>query len=169
MEQGRVYWYRRFRGATLACVAIAVAWTVAVVLPFDPFDHLLPVMIGGGAGTWLVLGYVTFLSVGVGGFAGLSSILATVELQESKSLPDLPMMLGLVTLFVGVVATCLLLGIAGAVGGYAQTVSHVSSSTLRDMLTPYVDVTRATAGVAVLGALATVFGIAAARGETRSE
>ncbi len=166
MQRGRVLWYKRFRKAAYLAVAIAVAWTLAAILPTDPFDDLLPVMIGGGAGTWLLLGYVTYLAVGVSGFMGLSSILASVEVGEGRVPNPILMTAGIVMLFAGVTATCLLLGIAGATGGYAQTLQHTSWDQLESMLGPYVDVARVTSVVAIVGAASTLSGIAFAKGGT---
>ncbi len=169
VEPHRPLWHKRFRYAAFAAVAVAAVWTVVIILPFDPFNSLLPVMIGGGAGTWLLLGYVIYLAVGVGGLAALASLLSTVELGEGKT-PNAPVMIiGLVLLFVGVTASCLLLGIAGATGGYAQTIQHQPEASLESILTPFVDITRVTSAVAVLGAAAVIFGIGTARGEIRSE
>ncbi len=169
MEPHGAYWYRRFRAATFLCAAVAILWTLVIILPFDPFSSLLPVMIGGGAGTWFLLGYVIYLSVGVGGFAGLSAVISSLELNERRTLSPAAMGLGLVMLFAGTNATCLLLGLAGAFGGYAQSIQHLSGSSLESMLTPYVDVTRATSVVAAFGAAVTLFGIARPREEKRTE
>lgn len=169
MQPRRPVWYKRFRTAAYVAAFLAMTWTVVIILPFDPFNSLLPVMIGGGAGTWLLLGYVIYLAVGVGGFAALASLLSTVELGEGRVPNGLIMAVGLVMLFVGVTASCLLLGVAGAVGGYAQTIQHQPEASLENILVPFVDVTRVTSAVAVLGAAVVIFGIGTARGEIRSE
>ena len=169
LETSHSFWYRRFRNAAYAAVGVAILWTVVIILPFDPFSNLLPIMIGGGAGTWLLLGYVIYLAVGIGGFACLASLLSTVELSEGR-IPDLLVMsVGLVALFVGVTASCLLLGVAGAVGGYAQTIQHLPEGNLEAVLTPYANVARVTSAVAVIGGCATILGMATARGQKRSE
>lgn len=156
-------WSGRFRGAYLLSVVVAIAWTVALILPFDPFSSLLPVMIGGEAGTWLLLGYVVYLSVAVGAFAGLSAVLSELE-REARTPNSALMWVSLVTLIAGVNTSCLLLGYAGAFGGYAQTIQHLPGSEIDGMLNPFVDVIRITTATSVLGALAALLGIASARG-----
>jgi hypothetical protein len=67
MSRSRPYWYRRFRGVAYAFTIAALAWTVVVVLPWAPFSYLPPIIVGGGPGTWFILGYFLFVAVGVGG------------------------------------------------------------------------------------------------------
>lgn len=133
------------------------------------YDETLPVLIGGGAGTWLLFGYLAYLAVGVAGFAGLSALMSAVEIQEGRSLNTVVMAVGLSFLFFGTTASCILLGVAGASGGYAQTVQHVTETDLESMLGPFLDVLRGTVSVAALGAAATIFGMATAKGEKQPE
>jgi hypothetical protein len=171
MQRRHVFWHKRFRTATFLASAVAMAWTLLLVLPFDPFDGLLSVMILGGAGTWLLLGYVLYVAVGVFGFASLSALVASVELDTGRTPNPVIMTVGLVALFAGVNASCLLLGLAGGVGGYAQSIQDVSGTTLQGILEPYLDVTRVAVVVAVVGAAVTMLGIAMAsrRGERLPE
>ena len=153
--------------AAYCAIALAAAWTVAFILPVEPFEGLLPILIGGGPGTWLLMGYLLYVSVGVAGFSAFSSLLTTLELQEGKT-PDSRLMgAGLVLLFVGVTSSCLLLGFAGGLGGYSQ--SHVTGTSLTATLDPFLDVTRLTAAAAVAGAFFSVVGILRAKTERLAE
>ena len=147
---------------------VAAVWTLLVLIPVDPFDDMLSVVVAGGPGTWFAVGYLSYLAVGVAGFASLAAVIESVELGEGKALNGGMMAAGLVLLAVGVNATCLLLGLAGAQGGYAETISHVSGASLHSMLDPYVNVIRVTGGIAVVGAFASLAGIATARGQARA-
>jgi hypothetical protein len=155
-----------FRLAGYLAMGISLVWTLVLALPYD---DTLPVMIGGGAGTWLLFGYLAYLAVGVAGFAALSALLSTIETQERKSLNPIVMAVGLSFLFAGVTATCLLLGAAGASGGYAQTIQHVTEGDLQSMLSPYLDPLRGTVSISAIGAATTIAGMATAKGEKQSE
>ena len=152
MSRGRPYWYRRFRGAALSFLIAALVWTVIIVLPWAPFSYLPPIMVGGGPGTWFVLGYVLFLAVGVGGLGALSGFLTGVEVTEGRSVDQRTMWPGMILLSAGTAGSCLLLAAAGAVGGYATTYGTSSGNSVDSLLSPYVDPITALVLVAVIGA-----------------
>ena len=152
IDRDRPLWYRRYRGAAYLSTFAALVWTVVMVLPFVPFSYLPPIIVGGGPGIWLVFGYMLFLVVGVGGFGCLSAFLTTVELVENRTINPRTMWPALILLSIGVVGSCLLLGVAGVVGGYASTYGTSSPQSIHDMLLPYVDPIIALTLIAVVGA-----------------
>jgi hypothetical protein len=156
-------WYRKYRGAAYLSLFAALVWTVAIVLPFQPFSYLPPVIVGGGPGIWLALAYVLFIVAGVGGFGALSAFLTTVELHERRTIDPRLMWPAIVLLSVGISGSCLLLGIAGAVGGYASTFGTSSASSIDSMLSPYVDPISVLTLVAVIGAALAVLSMVRAR------
>jgi len=163
IDPNRPLWYRRYRGAAYLSTLAALVWTVVVVLPFVPFSYLPPIIVGGGPGIWLVLGYVLFLVVGIGGFGCLSAFLTTVELAENRTVSPSTMWPALILLSVGVVGSCLLLAIAGAIGGYASTYGTSSAQSIHDMLSPYVDPIITLTLIAVAGAALAVLSMVRAR------
>jgi len=156
-------WYRRYRGAAYLSLFAALIWTIVMVLPFQPFSYLPPIIVGGGAGIWLALAYVLFVVAGVGGFGALSAFLTTVELHEGRSIDDRLMWPAIVLLSVGISGSCLLLGVAGAVGGYASTFGTSSASSIDSMLSPYVDPITVLTIFAVIGAALAVLSMVRAR------
>ncbi len=156
-------WYRRYRGAAYVSTLVALAWTVAIVLPFEPFSYLPPIIVGGGPGIWFVLGYVLFIVVGIGGFGALSAFLTTVELHENRRANSWIMWPALILLVIGVSGSCLLLAVAGAVGGYASTFGTSSAQSIHDLLTPYVNPITDLTLIAVIGAGLAVLSMVRAR------
>ena len=138
-------------------------WTVAILLPFAPFSYLQPIMVGGGAGTWFVVAYFLFVTVAVVGFAVISSIVFVIETHERRSLDHRIMLVGLVFLYVGTTAGLLLLGLAGAVGGYASVVENATVSTTDTLLSPYVNVITVACLAAVAGTGFTIYGMCTAK------
>jgi len=145
-------WYRRYRGAAYASAAGSLLWTVLIALPFPPFSSLPAIIVGGGPGTWFLLAYLLFFSVGVAGFGVLSGFLHTIEQQENRSLNPTVMWPGFVLLFVGFVLSCVLLGVAGASGGYTATIANVSGTAVEGLLQPYVYPVTLSTLMAVVGA-----------------
>lgn len=156
-------WYRRYREAAYASTLAALVWTVVIVLPFEPFSYLPPIIVGGGPGIWLVLGYVLFIVIGIGGFGALSAFLTTVELHEKRRVDPRTMWPALILLWAGVAGSCLLLAVAGAVGGYASTFQTMSAQSIHDLLTPYVDPITTLTLIAVIGAGLAVLSMVRAR------
>jgi hypothetical protein len=134
-----------------------------MVLPFHPFSYLPPIIVGGGPGIWLVLGYMLFIVIGIGGFGALSAFLTTVELHEGRSIDPKTMWPALILLSIGVTGSCLLLALAGAVGGYASTFETSSGSSIDSLLLPYVDPITTLALLAVIGAALAVLSMVRAR------
>ncbi len=163
LKSGKTVWYRRFRAAAYVNAIGSALWTFAIVLPFAPFSYLQPIMAGGGPGIWFVLGYLVYLVVGVGGFASISSLLYVIETQEKRGLNQECMLAGLILLFVGVLAGCFLLGLAGALGGYVLIIQHSTVSAAQSILSPYVLPISAMSLAALVGAGVLVYGMAAAK------
>jgi hypothetical protein len=156
-------WYRRFRGAAYVSTLAALVWTLIIVLPFEPFSYLPPIIVGGGPGVWFVLAYVLFLVVGIGGFGIISGFLTTEELHEGRTVDDRVMWPAFLFMCVGVVGSCLLLGAAGAVGGYAATFQGSSTDAIHDLLSPYVNPITTLVIIAVIGAALAVLSMVRAR------
>lgn len=139
-----------------------------MVIPVAPFSYLPPIMVGGGPGTWLLLGYLLYPAVGIGGLASLSAFLFMLETFERR-VPDGRIMLtGLLLLEAGVLVGCILLGVAGAAGGYAITVAHSNVEAARSVLRPFVNPITVASLVAVAGAAACILGLATARKPTKT-
>ena len=132
-------------------------------MPYAPFSYLPPIIVNGGPGIWLVLAYVLFIVVGIGGFGVLSSFLTTVELDERRTVDSRTMWPALVLLSVGVAGSCLLLAVAGAVGGYAATFGTSGSQSIDALLLPYVDPITTLTLVAVIGAALAVLSMVRAK------
>ena len=163
IDPRRPLWYRRYRGAAYLSTLAALVWTVVIVIPVDPFRYLPPIIVGGGPGIWLVLAYVLFIVVGIGGFGALSAFLTTVELHENRTVDSRTMWPALVLLSVGVVGSCLLLAIAGAIGGYASLYGTSTANTIDALLSPYVYPITMMVLVTVVGAALAVLSMARAR------
>lgn len=156
-------WYRRYRGAAYLSTVGAMVWTAAIVLPIRPFSYLPPIMVDGGPGIWFILGYLLFIVVGVGGFGALSAFLTTVELHEGRAVDPRTMWPALVMLSIGAVGSCLLLGTAGAVGGYAATYGTVTAKSINSLLLPYVYPITTLTLVTIVGAALAVLSMVRAR------
>jgi len=156
------YWYAMFRSASYAGISVALIWTIVMILPFRPFSELPPIMIGGGPGEWLVVGYLLYIALGGGAFAWLSGLLHVIEKDENREVDSSLMLPGFALLLTGVTASCLALGYAGASGGYAQM--NGSMSSLHQMLSPYLYPITTTAFVAVAGAFLVLLAMIRARG-----
>ena len=140
-----------------------LAWTVAILLPFPPFSYLQPIMVGGGAGTWFLVGYLLFATVAVVGFAGVSLLIFVIEAHELRKLNYGVMLAGFVLLYVGSLVGCLLLGIAGASGGYVLLIQQSTVNATQNVLSPYVNPITAASVAAVAGTALTIYGMATAK------
>ena len=150
--QNEVSWYRRFRSAAYASAVGSLFWTAIIVVPFPPFSYLPPIIVGGGPGTWFILAYLLLLTIGVGGLGAISSFLHTIELHEKRSVSSSAMWPAYVLLVVGLVSSCVMLALAGAIGGYASTIVGGSENSIDSLLSPYVYPITASTLVTVLGA-----------------
>jgi hypothetical protein len=156
-------WYRRFRAAAYASTLAALVWTLIIVLPVEPFSYLPPIIVGGGPGAWFVLAYVLFLVAGVGGFGFFSGFLTAEELNEGRTINGHIMWPAFLFMCVGIAGSCLLLGAAGAVGGYAATFQGSSTNAVHDLLSPYVNPITTLVIIAVIGAALAVLSMVRAR------
>ena len=156
-------WYRRYRGVAYLSTLAALVWTLVIVLPVTPFSYIPPIIVGGGPGIWFVLAYVLFILVGVGGFGALSAFLTTVALHENRAVSSRTMWPALVLLSAGTVGSCLLLAVAGAVGGYAATYSLSTTTSIDSLLSPYVWPITTLVVVTVIGAALAVLAMVRAR------
>ena len=163
IDRSKPLWYRRYRGAAYLCAFAALVWTVIIVIPFNPFHYLPPIIVGGGAGTWFILAYLLFIVVGIGGFGALSAFLTTVELHEGRTVDPRTMWPALILLSVGVAGSCLLLAVAGAVGGYASVYEVSSASSIDSLLSPYTYPITTMVLLTVVGAALAVLSMARAR------
>jgi hypothetical protein len=163
IDPGRPLWYRRYRGAAYLSLFGALVWTVVIIIPYQPFSYLPPIIVGGGPGIWLALAYVLFIVAGVGGLGAMSAFLTTVELHEGRAIDDRLMWPAMVLLSLGIPGSCLLLGVAGAVGGYAATYGTSSANSIDSMLSPYVDPITVLTILAVAGAALAVLSMVRAR------
>jgi hypothetical protein len=159
----RTWWYKRFRVAAYVNAIIWIVWTVAILVPFPPFSYLQPVIVGGGAGTWFVLAYFLLVAVAVVGFAAISSLVFIIETHERRRLNGAIMLAGLILLYVGTMAGFILLGFAGAIGGYALVIEHSTVNATQNLLLPYVNLITAASLAAVAGAGLTIYGMATAK------
>jgi len=163
MANQEALWYRRFRAAAYASIVGLMGLTFIIVLPFRPFSYLPPIIVGGGPGEWLVLGYLLYAVLGSCGFGALSALLFALETHEGRR-PDARMMAAaLVLLFIGVTAACALLMLAGAMGGYSITIEGATTQATESTMAPYVYPVSLAALAAVLGAGLLVVGMTNAK------
>ncbi len=163
MATSRPFWYTRFRSAAYVGSIGSLVWTFLIVLPFAPFSYLPPIIVAGGPGTWFLLSYLLYLSITIGGFGALSFFLYVIETQEKRALDQTTMALGFALLNLGVVASCLLLAIAGADSGYGLTISKISETAAVNLLSSFVDPVTAAVLISVLGAALIVLTMARAK------
>ena len=156
-------WYKRYRAAAYACTLAALVWTLLIVLPFEHFSYLPPIIVGGGPGFWFVLAYLLFLVVGIGGFGAVSGFLTTVEMHERRTFDGRLMWPALALMCAGVAGSCILLGVAGALGGYAATFQGSPTDTIHDLLAQYVNPITTLVIIAVVGAALAVLSMVRAR------
>jgi len=163
IDPSGVLWYRLYRGVAYLNTIAALVWTMVIIIPAEPFSYLPPIIVGGGAGEWFLLAYVLFVVVGIGGFGALSAFLTTVELHENRIIDARTMWPALILLSIGAAGSCLLLAVAGAVGGYASVYQSASTSYIDSLLTPYVYPITSMVSLTVIGAALAVLSMARAR------
>jgi hypothetical protein len=120
-------------------------------------------MVGGGAGTWFLVGYLLFATVAVVGFAVISSLIFVIEAHELRKLNSGIMLVGFILLYVGSLVGCLLLGVAGASGGYEVVIQQSTVNATQNVLSSYVNPITAAAVAAVVGAALTIYGLTTAK------
>jgi hypothetical protein len=129
-------WAGRFIGAAVAQGLIAVIVTVLIVEPWSFFNiksYFSPSMViaGGGGGTWLFTGYITYLVVGVVGVAVTAVFYFYIEGIQGKEYHGLTNYLAwghYIFMNVGAAASMLIMIYGGWEGGYAA--ASVSSGGL---------------------------------------
>ena len=159
MKAGR-YWYATFRSASLINMMVALVWTALMVIPVAPFSEV-PRLLVDEPGEWLLVGYLIFVSVGGGAFGWLSGLLSQIEKGEGRTVSSSLMWPGFALFYFGVVASCALLGYAGAAGGFAYMNGGTS---LQHMLTQYVYPITSTALAGVVGAMLVLLAMIRAKG-----
>ena len=149
-------WYSVFRHAAYSYLAGFIIWTALFILPFSPFTYLLPILVRGGPGIWLILGYLLNLTVGVIGSGMLSSLIYTIEIHEKRVINRKLMISGFTILNGGIISSCVLLATAGALGGYAIDIGGASELAAQGLLTAYVYPITITVIMAIVGAALTL-------------
>lgn len=157
------FWYRRFRGAAYVSAMGSLVWTVLVVLPFEPLSSLPPIIARGGPGIWFVLAYLLWMTIGVGGFGGLASFAFTVEVHEGRSIDSAVMSLAFALFGFGFAASCIMLALAGALGGYVLTINSASETAVQNLLSPYIYPITVSTLLAVAGAVLALSALVRAR------
>lgn len=148
-------WSRLYRRLALVNAVIAAAWTLILITRVKPLSYLLPIMAEGGPGTWLILGYILYITIGFCGFIGFSTLYKQLE-EEGRIINGWLAAIGLLTLFIGATSATILLGVGGAIGGYARSVQHLPTQQIQALLEPFVDVITAFTVAAVVGVLVNV-------------
>lgn len=161
VQAEKLYWYDIFRKACYVGIFGSLVWTVVMVAPVAPLSEI-PRIIVGAPGEWLLVAYLVYISLGAGAFGWLSGLLIVIERQENRKVSSAIMWPGFVMLFFGVTLSCLLLGYAGASGGYASMSG--STYSLQQLLAPYVNPIASTAIVATAGAALVLLAMVRARG-----
>ena len=124
-------------------------------------------MVGGGAGTWFLVGYVLFAIVSVVGFSGISSLIFAIETHELRRLSDGLMLIGFILLFGGSLSGCLLLGLAGASAGYAVIIQPTTVNAAENILSAYVNPITAVCSAAIVGAALAIYAMVTAKATKR--
>lgn len=133
-----------------------------------PFSYLLPIMAEGGPGTWLILGYILYVVVGFCGFIGFSTIYTNIE-EKSYMVNDKLAALGVVLLFTGATSSTILLGLGGALGGYARSIQRLPSYQVQAILEPFIDVITVFTILAVIRVLINVAVIIRAKRDSKGD
>ncbi len=143
--------YKRFVRLAIVNSIIAIFWTLLFILPISLSQTLQRILVGGGPGVWLIIGYVLFVIIGCLGFIGLSIIALNIN-QPTKIMSFL-LNIGTLMFYVGILGSTLGLGIAGSLGGYSSTILHEPVSTTASILEPFVIPIQLFSLIAIIGAL----------------
>ncbi len=149
-------WHKRLRIVAFFNAMVAMAWTVVLVLPFEPFSFMLVIIERGGPGIWFLLAYLIFILIGAIGFGALSAIAYIVESGEKRTLPPVLTAVGFVLAYSGTLASCLLLAYAGLLGGYELYMVNVSVVSVTRALNAFVAPSATAVILAVAGYAALV-------------
>lgn len=157
--------YRLFRLASFSHTLTALVWTLLIVIPYPPFNYLLPIIEKGGPGVWLLFGYMVYLAAGPIGFGIVSSILKSIEIDERSKVNERVAKLGFYFSYIGVLCSSILLAIAGSLGGYYMYFAAFSPSRVSEILSSFVLPITFTVVLAVIGYLLVVFSMMFAKHE----
>jgi len=160
-----VLWYQVFRNAAYANAIISIIWTIIMIIPIQPFSYLLVIVERGGPGTWFLVAYFLYIVVGSLGFAAISSLLYAVEITERKKVNRGSMYIGFSFAYAGVVLSSIMLGIAGALGGYAMYFAYYPEQRIVELLSSYVYPITATALLASIGFLLIIISLITAKAQ----
>lgn len=86
------------------------------------------------------------------GFGGLPNFVYTIEIHEGRLIDSTKMSVAFVLVVFGFAASCILLALAGACGGYVLTINGAPETTAQNLLFPYAYPITATTLLAVAGA-----------------
>lgn len=150
---GKARAHKMFRSGFIANATISIVWTLAIIIPFEPFTILLRVIVGGGPGVWFLSAYLLHIAIGVGGFIGLSFAYYIVEERSEIEINDKIVVSGFYILFLGVNVTLVTLAVAGAIGGYYLNIMHAPVEDVRRVLEPMVNPLRLLCFITIAGAL----------------
>ncbi|MEM3832229.1 MAG: hypothetical protein QW128_01335 [Thermoprotei archaeon] len=148
--------YKRFTTLAIINSIIAVFWTLLFILPINLSQTLQRILVGGGPGVWLIIGYILFIAIGCLGFIGLAVI--TLNINQPTRIMNFLLSIGIVMLYVGTLGSTLGLGIAGSLGGYSSTILHEPTSVTASILEPLVTPIQIFSLIAIIGALILMIG-----------
>ncbi len=143
--------YRLYRLAAFSHTLTALIWTLLIVIPFPPFNYLLPIMEKGGPGVWLLFGYMIYLIAGPVGFGAVSSLLKTIEVDEGAKVNENTAKLGFYLSYIGVLCSSVMLALAGSLGGFYMYFAAVPPLEISQTLSSFVLPITLTVVLAVVG------------------
>lgn len=148
--------YRKLRKLALINTIIAAIWTLLFILPFDFSQSLLRILVGGGPGIWLIIGYVLFIVIGCLGLIGLSVLVLNLDETVVRSKNTL-LIVGILIFYIGVMGSTLGLGLAGALGGYSTTILHAPIANTEAVLQPFEKPIQVFSAMAIVGVLMLIY------------
>ena len=145
-----------FRLGSYLHTITAILWTVIIVIPYPPFNYLLPIIEKGGPGVWFLFGYIAYLIAGPLSFGLISVLLKGLE-EEKQRLNEAAVELGFYLSYSGVLCSSVLLAVAGSLGGYYMYFADYPPKVVSSFLSAFVLPTTLTVFLAVVGYLLIVF------------
>ncbi len=142
--------HKKLKRLAIINTIIATIWTLLFILPTDFSQSLLRILVGGGPGVWLIIGYVLFIVVGCLGLIGLSIIVSDLDETTIRSV-NIFLMIGIVMFYVGTIGSTLGLGLAGALGGYSSTILHAPVANTETILQPFEKPIQVFTAIAIIG------------------
>ena len=144
--------FRLFRLGSYFHAITALLWTVIIIIPYPPFNYLLPIIEKGGPGVWLLFGYIAYLIAGPLSFGLISVLLKDIE-DEKRKLNETVIKLGFYLAYLGVLCSSVLLAIAGSLGGYYWYFAAFSPKFISQFLSSFIMPITLTVFLAVVGYL----------------